>query len=282
MDVKLINPFLYGVKEALQKTASVVSTAGTPYIKQDDRATGDVSGIISLTGDITGSLAVSFSEACICGIAGAMLGESFVQANQAVLDVVGKITNMISAVARTQLKQDTLTVRSGIPAIVFGKGHYVKYVLKSPSIVIPFTTEYGSFFVDVCIESNLAADETTAKPVSFMPDGTLPPTDVITPPKAAMGEMTSSERVEWLKKELGETKKVKTSLEKLLVEKPFMDIQTRQKYKKAIPGYDAKIKRLRLDIAAAEMLKEVPADDGKPISLPPHYQNHPAQKPPRQ
>lgn len=287
MDVKLINPFLNGAKEVLQKMASVESTVGTPYIKQDDRATGDVSGVIGLTGDAIGSLAISFSESCICGIAGAMLSESFVQANQDVFDAVGEITNMISGVARTYLEKDTMTVWAGIPAVVFGKDHYVKHILKSPSIVIPFTTEYGSFFVDVCIKSilnkksNHAAENTAAKPSSFQLDGAILPTDVITPPKTVPAEMTSDERIEWLKKELEETKQVRASLEKLLLEKPFMNIQIRQKYKKAIPGYDAKIKRLRLDITAAEMLREVPADDKKAVNLPRHYQNYPAQKPPR-
>jgi chemotaxis protein CheX len=286
MDVKLINPFLYGAKEVLQKMASVESTVGTPYVKQDDRATGDVSGIIGLTGDAIGSLAISFSESCICGIAGAMLSESFVQANQEVFDAVGEITNMISGVARTYLEKDTLTVWAGIPAVVFGKDHYVKHILKSPSIVIPFTTEYGSFFVDVCIKStlskksNIAVEQTAVKPSSFMLDGKLPPMDVITPPKAVTLEMTPEERIEWLKKELEETKHLKASLEKLLLEKPFMNIQIRQKYKKAIPGYDTKIKRLRLDIAAAEMLKDVPVDDSKPKSLPRNYQNYPSKKAP--
>lgn len=288
MDVKLINPFLNGAKEVLQKMASVASTVGTPYIKQDDRATGDVSGVIGLTGDAIGSLAISFSESSICGIAGAMLSESFGQANQDVFDAVGELTNMISGVARTYLEKDALTVWAGIPAVVFGKDHYIKHVLKSPSIVIPFTTEYGSFFVDVCIKSTLrkkanpAADGAAAKPGSSVPTGATPPVDAIAPSKTVAAEMTSDERIEWLKKELEETRQVRASLEKLLLEKPFMNIQIRQKYKKAIPGYDAKIKRLRLDITAAEMLREVPVDDKKPTSLPRHYQNYPAQKPPRQ
>ncbi|MHB8910058.1 MAG: chemotaxis protein CheX [Syntrophales bacterium] len=288
MDVKLINPFLNGAKEVLRKMASVESTFGTPYIKQDDRATGDVSGVIGLTGDAIGSLAISFSESCICGIAGAMLGESFAQANQDVFDAVGEITNMISGVARTYLEKSAMTVWAGIPAVVFGKDHYVKHVLKSPSIVIPFTTEYGSFFVDVCIKSTLnkkasqALDQTAAKPDSSMLNGAPPPMEVIAQPQTATPEMTSDERIEWLKKELEETKQVRASLEKLLLEKPFMNIQIRQKYKKAIPGYDAKIKRLRLDITAAEMLRDVPVDDKKATSLPRHYQNYPAQKPPRE
>ena len=287
MDVKLINPFLFGAKEVLQKMALVECTVGSPYVKQDDRATGDVSGIIGLTGDAIGSLAISFSESCICGIAGAMLSESFAQANQEVFDSVGEITNMISGVARTHLEKDALTVWAGIPAVVFGKDHYVKHILKSPSIVIPFETRFGSFFVDVCIKSTLArktdhaVEKTMAKPSSFALDGTLPPLDVIQPPKAPTAEMSADERIEWLKKELEETKKVKASLEKLLLEKPFMDIKMRQKYKRAIPTYDTKIRRLRLDIVAAEMLKEVPVDESKPINLPRHYQNYPAQKPPR-
>lgn len=98
----------------------------------------------------------------------------------------------------------------------------------------------------------------------------------------AQRELTPDERIEWLKKQFEETKAVKESLENLLKDKPFMNFQTRQKYKKAIPVYENKLKRIRLDIAAVEMLKAVPGNDEAPAELPRHYQNYPAQKPPRQ
>ena len=151
MDVTLINPFLSGAREVLLKMAFLDTTTGAPYVKQDDRAAGDVSGIIGLTGDAVGSLAVSFSEACICRIAGSILHESFAHANKDVFDSVGEITNMISGVARTHLEKVSLTVWAGIPTVVFGIDHRIRHILKSPSIVIPFTTDCGSFFVDVCI-----------------------------------------------------------------------------------------------------------------------------------
>jgi chemotaxis protein CheX len=299
MDVRLINPFLRGAKEVLLMMAYVETDIGKPYVKQDDRATGDVSGIIGLTGDAIGSLAISFSEDCICAIAGSMLGESFSHANKDVFDAVGEITNMISGVSRTHLEKETLIVWAGIPAVVYGKDHRVKHILNSPSIVIPFTTKYGSFFVDVCIKSTVKKvtrphERTTDKSGKPRLDGKLPPLPVMTtaeeampelPPMAnpeVMQEMTPDERIEWLKKQFEETKAVKESLENLLKDKPFMNFQVRQKYKKAIPVYEAKLKRIRLDIAAVEMLRAVPANDEVPIELPRNYQSYPAQKPPRQ
>ena len=298
MDVRLINPFLHGAKEVLSTMAYVETDIGKPYVKQDDRATGDVSGVIGLTGDAIGSLAISFSEACICGIAGSMLGESFSQANKEVFDAVGEIANMISGVSRTHLEKEALTVWAGIPAVVYGKDHRVKHILNSPSIVIPFTTKYGSFFVDVCLKSTvkkaaLPHEWTTDKTGRSKPDGKLPPLPVMTTAEDAIPElpsmanpeatqeMTPDERIESLKKQFEETKAVKESLEKLLKDKPFMNFQVRQKYKKAIPVYEAKMKRIRLDIAAVEMLKAVPAGEVAPEDLPRNYQSYPAQKTPR-
>jgi chemotaxis protein CheX len=299
MDVRLINSFLQGAKDVLSTMAYAELDIGKPFVKQDDRATGDVSGVIGLTGDVIGSLAISFSETCICGIAGSMLGESFAHANQDVFDAVGEITNMISGVSRTHLEKEGLTVWAGIPAVIFGKDHRVKHILNSPSIVIPFATKYGSFFADVCIKSTLkkatlSHGQPTERHGRFALDGKLPPLPVMKAAEEAMPELppmaipqvvqnlTPDERIESLKKQLEETKAVKESLENLLRDKPFMNFQLRQQYKKAIPVYETKMKRIRLDIAAAEMLKAVPANDEVPADLPRHYQNYPAQKKPRQ
>ncbi len=300
MDVKLINPFLLGAKDVLSTMAYVEMDIGKPYVKRDSLATGDVSGIIGLTGDAIGSLAISFSEACICGIAGSMLGETFANANQEVFDAVGEITNMISGASRTYLEKDSLTVWAGIPSVVFGKEHRVKHILQSPSIVIPFSTKFGSFFVDVCIKSTVkraaeATVQTAKRPGKFALDGRVTPVAPAVPATeeampempslaapAGMAELTLDGRIELLKKQLEETKAVKESLENLLREKPFMNFQMRQKYKSAIPVYDKKIKRIKLDITAVEMLKNMPAGDDSPVELPRHYQNYPTKKPPQQ
>lgn len=152
MEVKFINPFLQGTIEVLKKMAFVEPRPGKIYLKETSLAHGDVSGIIGITGDMIGSLAISFSESCICHLINRMLGESYNEANQEVFDAVGEITNMISGVARTHLEKDGMEVYAAIPSVVYGKDHTINHVLKSPSIVIPFDTDEGSFVVDVCIK----------------------------------------------------------------------------------------------------------------------------------
>ena len=60
MDVNFINPFITGAVEVLGKMAFVSPVAGKAYVKTTDDAHGDVSGIIGITGDALGSLAISF------------------------------------------------------------------------------------------------------------------------------------------------------------------------------------------------------------------------------
>jgi hypothetical protein len=44
---------------------------------------------------------------------------------------------------------------------VHGQGHTITHILKSPSIVIPFSTAAGPFFIDVCIKTTEAGEKST-------------------------------------------------------------------------------------------------------------------------
>lgn len=167
MDVKYINPFLHGTAEVLMKMSSLMVTADKPYAKTIDVAPGDVSGIIGITGDAVGSLAISFTEPCICSIVTGMLGELHMEINRDVIDAVGELTNMISGAARSRLEKEGMILYAAIPTVVFGKNHTVQHILRSPSIVIPFNTDGGNFYVDVCLKSvkKKKAARTSSSPV---------------------------------------------------------------------------------------------------------------------
>lgn len=137
--------------------AFIEPAPGKPFAKNTTVAGGDVSAIIGVTGDAIGSLAISFSEPCICFIAGKILGETFTEANQDVFDAAGEITNMVSGVARSQIERLGLTIFAAIPSIAYGKGHTFQHILKTPSIVVPFTTAGGNFIIDVCLETVAAS-----------------------------------------------------------------------------------------------------------------------------
>ncbi len=151
MDVKFINAFLEGTVNVLKTMAFVEPKPGKPYIKKDCVASGDISGIIGLTGSVKGSLALSFSEACILRIVSNMLGEEITTMNHDINDAVGEITNMVSGVARKILESGGLNITAAIPTVVAGKNHSILHVMGGPSIIIPFSIDAGPFVVDICL-----------------------------------------------------------------------------------------------------------------------------------
>lgn len=152
MDVRYVNPFLEGTVSVLKTMAFIEPRPGKPYVKQNNLAQGDISGIIGLTGAVKGSLALSFSERCIVRIVSNMLGEEIKSVNGDIKDAVGEITNMVSGVARKKLEEMNLTISAAIPTVVAGKSHSILHVLGGPSLIIPFETDHGPFVVDVCLK----------------------------------------------------------------------------------------------------------------------------------
>ena len=112
-----------------------------------------VSGIIVFTGLLVGSLALSFTEACILKVVSNMLSEEITAINSVIRDATGEITNMISGDARRTLQREGLHVSANIPSVVSGKDHLINHVLGGPSIIVPFNTAFGSFAVDICIKN---------------------------------------------------------------------------------------------------------------------------------
>jgi len=283
MDIKFINPFLQGTIEVLTKMAFVEPRPGKVYLKETSRAQGDVSGIIGITGDIIGSLAISFSESCICHLISRMLGESYTEATQDVFDGVGELTNMISGVARTHLEKDGMEVYAAIPSVVYGKDHTINHILKSPSIVIPFETDEGPFVVDVCIKRanegprmsknyqviNQKTPVNSVESVEPVKKNNQP--DNITP-TAGMDRKTV------LKNKLREINAIRDDIVRQLSEKPFMAISQRQLLKKRIPLLDAQIKRLRLDISTIEMLSNISKEEMENQKIVQHYQHYDTNK----
>ncbi len=154
MDVRFINPFIDATTDVLTTMAGIAPKAGKPYLKKNELANGDVSGIIGLTGGASGSMALSFSEKAIVRIVSNMLGEEIAEINSDINDAVGEITNMISGSARKKLESMGLSITAAIPTVVAGKNHSVRHVLGGPSIIIPFQIEEGSFVIDVCIRAS--------------------------------------------------------------------------------------------------------------------------------
>ncbi|MFO7783723.1 MAG: chemotaxis protein CheX [Thermodesulfobacteriota bacterium] len=152
MDVKFINPFITATLHVLKTIAQTDVTADKPFLKKDKAARGDVSGIIGLTGNVSGTIAVSFTEKSILTIVSRMFGEEMTTLNDEIGDAVGEISNMISGQARQILEEMGRPLQAAIPTVIIGKGHQITHITSQPVIAIPFRTGNGGFTIEVCFE----------------------------------------------------------------------------------------------------------------------------------
>lgn len=156
----LIDPFVKATTKVLEMMAFLSPTVGEPYSKERGAPTGDVTGVVGVTGGgFTGSVAVSFSEPCIKALVSNMLGEEIKELGPELLDAVGELTNMISGAARAEFSSCGLDLEAGIPAVICGRSHVVSHASEAPVLVIPFTTEHGTFSVEACFENSDPAAE---------------------------------------------------------------------------------------------------------------------------
>jgi chemotaxis protein CheX len=152
MDVTLINPFINATLNVLETMAFIKVTPGKPYVKKDNVAVGDVTGVLGLTGIANGTISVSFEEHCILTIVSNMFGETMERLNDDISDAVGELTNMISGQARRELEQMGKVFKAAIPSVVTGKNHSIRHYSDGPKIAIPFNTDGGDFTIEVCFE----------------------------------------------------------------------------------------------------------------------------------
>ncbi|GAB6177994.1 chemotaxis protein CheX [Desulfobaculum senezii] len=151
-DVRIVKPFLAAVKSVISTMAMIEVKSGQPYIKRDTVAMGDVTGVISMSGERNGTISVTFTEKSILTIVSNMLGEPITEMGQDIRDAVGEITNMISGQARKGLAEVGMTFEGGIPTVIMGTNHTITHISKEPILAIPFSTDQGDFTVEVSLE----------------------------------------------------------------------------------------------------------------------------------
>ncbi len=152
MNVKLINPFINATINVLETMAFITVNAGKPYLKKDNVAVGDVTGVLGLTGIANGTISVTFEEKCILTVVSNMFGETMTELNNEIADAVGELTNMISGQARRELEEVGKVFKAAIPSVITGRNHSITHYTDGPKIAIPFSTESGDFTIEVCFE----------------------------------------------------------------------------------------------------------------------------------
>jgi len=145
-------PFIKATREVLMAMANFDVTAGTPYIKKDRLARGDVSAVIGITGEKNGTFSISFDRQTAIHLVRQILGDAIEDILYDVQDAVGEIANMISGQARVGLAEMGIKLQGSTPSVVMGDNHTIVHMTSSLAIAIPFTSDAGQFTLEFCFE----------------------------------------------------------------------------------------------------------------------------------
>lgn len=152
LDVNFINPFLTATIKVLQTQSSTEAKAGQIYTKgAREKFLGDISGVIGLVSEaFTGSVVITFPEKTFLGVMSRMLDEEFTEISKEIEDGAGEITNIIFGQAKIVLNERGYGIKTALPSVVTGQQHSILQMSNGPRMVIPFETDLGPFFVEIC------------------------------------------------------------------------------------------------------------------------------------
>lgn len=154
LDERLVERVSEGVSRAFSSTFGIATKVGAYSIASDHSSKGDISGLVGLVQDeMEGTLTISFRKDTICPILSRIYGVEFDEINDSVREGVGEITNMVYCLIKTGLNETGHSFKMAIPNVVYGKDHTVMKLHHGKTLVVPFSTEYGIFFVDITLQS---------------------------------------------------------------------------------------------------------------------------------
>jgi chemotaxis protein CheX len=147
MNVAIINPFITATILLFKTMIHLEVTAGKPGLKSQPYPTHDVSGIIGLSGNAQGLVALSFPKALALKIVSAFLGSEVKIMGSDVVDAIGELANIIAGNAKQDLTEYNLSI--SLPQVVVGNDHVISGISGVPTIVIPMKCPLGSFAMEV-------------------------------------------------------------------------------------------------------------------------------------
>lgn len=153
MDANLVNPFIEATLNTLETSASTKAQKLKPYVKKNTLATGPITGVIAVSGDLNATFSISFSKKGILSIVSKLFGETMSELNDEIKDAVGEISNMISGQATNTLVQGGGKYKVALKTVILEERHRIPHIGKHGAVAMPFKTEDGEFTLEISFET---------------------------------------------------------------------------------------------------------------------------------
>jgi chemotaxis protein CheX len=151
MNVAYVNPFITATITTFKTMMDETVKPGAPALKKEPLPSSDISGVIGLSGDAQGSIALSFPKLMGLKVVSKMLGAEVKIVGPDLSDGIGELTNIIAGNAKQHFKDLNLSI--SLPNVVLGKDHVLVGQKGVPTLIVPFSCTLGEFSMEVALKT---------------------------------------------------------------------------------------------------------------------------------
>ena len=152
MDQSYIIPFIKSVQNVFETMLQLPVQMGQPELKQPGEDGYDVSAIIGMSGDVDGSVVLSYPTETAERVVAIFTGMELETNHEDFADAVGELVNMVSGGAKAQFNGKHVSI--SCPSVVIGQSHQVYGRKDVVAICIPCECDCGPFNVEVSIRQS--------------------------------------------------------------------------------------------------------------------------------
>ncbi len=155
LDVDFINPFIDSSMKTLNALCGLSNMqAQKPYLLGCEVLDIDISGTLAISSPyFKGSIAISFDDKVYKDIISKMLEENIGDVDLNNQDGAAEVINIIFGQTKAVLNQKGYSLDRAIPSVMRGRGHKIYQDSKIPVLLVPFHSDLGKFWMQICVKA---------------------------------------------------------------------------------------------------------------------------------
>jgi len=150
MDPSFITPFITSIQNVFSTMLQLEVEIEDPALKSAPNPTYDISGIIGMSGDVVGTVVLSFERGAAARIVALFAGMELEPEEPDFADAIGELVNMVSGGAKALFSDAAVSI--SCPSVIIGSGHTIATPSDTPVVVIPCRTHCGEITIEIAIK----------------------------------------------------------------------------------------------------------------------------------
>ncbi|MFO7710161.1 MAG: cyclic nucleotide-binding domain-containing protein [Candidatus Woesearchaeota archaeon] len=149
MSQKIIRPFVENTVNAVQQFLNTHVGQDEPFAFGEKDIDLDAASVVNLLGEFNGWYVMAFPKDVALAMTSKITGKEYDELNEDVVNYIKEINNIIIGWIIGAVKGYKFSIST--PTAIFGADAVKNMISETPSMVIPFKTEFGEFYTIIFI-----------------------------------------------------------------------------------------------------------------------------------